>query len=459
MKVVVIGMSSLSQSFINEIGNRHHEMVLFHSQDLPPKELIDLINIEKIPIRDSDELIKRPEVYEADIILILSEDDGKNLLFSQILKFTHGKLLVKIDDSNLAHMIWENRRRLNIDHVINETLILSKEITHLFFENSGVPTVLFDEYRLTLSRISVNQEMDFVGSKVRDIPDLLNLNLVGLQRGKNVIVPNGDTEIHDDDKLYILGSVRDVYTFKKKHFIDPIWKRQSQKKFILYGASKYSEAIARGLLEHDADVVVIDRVRKKLRKIQAKLPEITTFRGDGLNGEFLKNIGIDEATGVVGASGAERDNVLFGLVARQAGQRNIAIIAKNKSLVDSLKIEYFTETFHANTSMIQELTRILDLESHFAFHLIPWLIQVYEVELEAEARVIGKRLSSLNLQPGFIIGGILRQGREVIPRGGTVLEEGDKVLIFTLPDTAHEVRKFIVPKPRRSILSRSRGRT
>lgn len=458
MKVVVIGISSLTQSFINEIGNRHHEMILLYQEDISPKKLNDLIDIRKIPIKNSDELIKRPEIYDADMILIMSEDDGKNLLFSQILKFAHGKLIVKIDRPDLAHMIWENRRRLNIDHVINETLTISHDIGHLFFENSGVPTVVFNEYRLNLSRVIVGREMDFIGSKVRDIPDFKNLNLVGLQRGKNVLVPNGDTEIHDDDKLYILGSLKDVYAFKKKYFIDPLWRRTTQKKFILYGANEFSEAIARELLDHEADVVVIDRDRERLRMIQSKLPEITTFRGDGLDGEFLKNIGIDEVTGVVGTSKKERDNVLFGLVARQAGQRNIVIIANTKSLVDSLNIEYFTETYHINTSMVQELTRILDLQSHFAFHLIPGLIQVYEIELEAEARVVGKQLASLNLAPGFIIGGILREGQEVIPRGYTVLREGDKVLIFTLPDVSYEVGKFIVPKPRKSIFSRSGGR-
>ncbi len=451
MKVVIVGISPLTQSFINEIGNRHHEMILFHQEDINPKRLKDLIDIKKIPLKDSDELIKRPEIYEADMILIMSEDDGMNLLFSQILKFVHAKLIVKINRPDLAHMIWENRRRLNIDHVINETLTISHEISHLFFENSGVPTVVFDEYRLNLSRVSVGREMDFIGSKVRDIPDFENLNLVGLQRGKNVLVPNGDTVIHDDDKLYILGSLRDVYAFKKKYFIDPLWRRRDQKKFILYGANDFSEVIARELLAHEADVVVIDRDRERLRIIQAKLPEITTFRGDGLDGKFLQNIGTDEVTGVVGASENERDNILFGLAARQAGQRTIVIISKTKSLVESLNIEYFTETFHINTSMVQELTRILDLKSHFAFHLIPGLIQVYEVE----ARVVGRQLFSLNLASGFIIGGILRGGHEVIPRGGTVLQEGDKVLIFTLPDVSYEIGKFIAPKPRRGLFGRT----
>ena len=61
----------------------------------------------------------------------------------------------------------------------------------------------------------------------------------------------------------------------------------------------------------------------------------------------------------------------------------------------------------------------------------------------------GKTIESLELSEGFLIGGIERKGKSVLPKGKTVLKEGDHLILFLLPECAGDLQKFIRRKAKR----------
>lgn len=51
-----------------------------------------------------------------------------------------------------------------------------------------------------------------------------------------------------------------------------------------------------------------------------------------------------------------------------------------------------------------------------------------------------------------LIGAIVRQNRVLIPNGQSVIQAGDRVIIFTMPDSIPVVEKlFVEPKMKRSL--------
>ena len=69
-------------------------------------------------------------------------------------------------------------------------------------------------------------------------------------------------------------------------------------------------------------------------------------------------------------------------------------------------------------------------------------VEAVEIELQAEAPVVGVAIGDLDRPDGMVIGGVLRDGEAIVPRGATVFAEGDRVIVFATPDSTAAVEKL-----------------
>jgi len=60
--------------------------------------------------------------------------------------------------------------------------------------------------------------------------------------------------------------------------------------------------------------------------------------------------------------------------------------------------------------------------------------------VEAGARAAGRPVARLGLPPGGVIGLIIREDQVLIPRGATVIQPGDEVLLFLKPEVEPRVQ-------------------
>jgi trk system potassium uptake protein TrkA len=72
-----------------------------------------------------------------------------------------------------------------------------------------------------------------------------------------------------------------------------------------------------------------------------------------------------------------------------------------------------------------------------------------EEKIAPGARAIGVAIKDLPLPPNCIISGIIRHGEIVLPRGITILEEGDEILAL-VDDAAREQLEKILGRPAES---------
>ena len=74
--------------------------------------------------------------------------------------------------------------------------------------------------------------------------------------------------------------------------------------------------------------------------------------------------------------------------------------------------------------------------------------------LELEARFgdkgdkKGHKIKSLGLPRGAVVGAIVRGDDVIIPRGDTVVEEHDQVIVFTLPENLEQVQQVFGKAPK-----------
>ena len=68
--------------------------------------------------------------------------------------------------------------------------------------------------------------------------------------------------------------------------------------------------------------------------------------------------------------------------------------------------------------------------------------EAIEVEVEPTSKAVGKTLADLKLPRSLIVGGVLRGEAAFVPRGDTVIEVGDRLIVISLPEGIPHVEKL-----------------
>ena len=84
------------------------------------------------------------------------------------------------------------------------------------------------------------------------------------------------------------------------------------------------------------------------------------------------------------------------------------------------------------------------LDTFWKFPDLLTLTSAYEVTLATGSPAIGKELTELGLPRESTVVAVLRDGHVVVPRGDTLLHEGDEVLVLVSGGVEDDVRRALV---------------
>jgi len=214
-------------------------------------------------------------------------------------------------------------------------------------------------------------------------------------------------------------------------------------KIVVVGGGKLVYFVCRSFISKGHDVVLINRHREECTWLSRRLHATVVF-GDGSDPQILEEAGAPAADAVLAVTPNDEDN----LVICQVAQLRFGV-PQTLALVNDPDHEL---TFRQLGVTAVSTTRILSslIEQRMAFdeitNLIPigeGQVNVTEVELGDESPVIGEPLHAVALPEDSLIACILRRGRPLVPRGGTILREDDHVIVITLPDNHTQVMRLL----------------
>ena len=68
--------------------------------------------------------------------------------------------------------------------------------------------------------------------------------------------------------------------------------------------------------------------------------------------------------------------------------------------------------------------------------------EAIEFRIDIGTRIAGRALKEVHFPRGAIVGMILRDGEFILPHGDDQVLPGDEVIVFSLPDSIHEVEEL-----------------
>ncbi|MGL5514104.1 MAG: TrkA C-terminal domain-containing protein, partial [Sporomusa sp.] len=69
--------------------------------------------------------------------------------------------------------------------------------------------------------------------------------------------------------------------------------------------------------------------------------------------------------------------------------------------------------------------------------------EAIELDISPTCRLAQKRLRDVKFPRPALVGAIVRDGNTLVPNGDSLVQAGDRIILFTLPDYAAKILTFI----------------
>lgn len=212
------------------------------------------------------------------------------------------------------------------------------------------------------------------------------------------------------------------------------------------GAGNVGTYIAADLTEGGHEVALIEQDPDVVARVRAALPKVKVVEADACEVTSLQELHLEEYDVMVATTGDDEDNLVVSLLAKQefAVPRVVARVnhPQNHWLFnESWGVDISVSTPHLLTALVEEAVAVGSLVRLMQFGDT----QLVEVTLAEGSPAIGQAISELGVPRDASIVAVIRGDRHVVvPRGETVMESGDEVLVLVNPESQDKVKSLLI---------------
>lgn len=210
---------------------------------------------------------------------------------------------------------------------------------------------------------------------------------------------------------------------------------------MLAGTGKIVYHLAKHFIKMSNEVIIVTPSKDEAKELAAIL-HIPIFAGDATEPAVLDDAGVVKADVVIALTSRDEDNLAICQIAGNiyGVQKTIALVndPENEDIFRKLNVSVAVSATSILSVLIEEqagLTAISKIVTLSAGN-----ITVSEVTLINGSFAEGKQLKDIGLPDNALIGGIERNGSVIIPRGGTALAAGDRLIIIS---THEDLKKTV----------------
>ncbi len=203
---------------------------------------------------------------------------------------------------------------------------------------------------------------------------------------------------------------------------------------IICGGGKVGWNLARELMDRNNEVTLIEQRRSRYLTIEQELEHQVQY-GDATELWVLERAGIQRADLVIAVTGDDEDNILICQVAKEKYlcDRIIARVnnPRNRDWFALLGIQPAVSATDLILRLIEH-----EVPSYGLVHLLDLRdeeLEIIEVEVAVGSPAAGRLVSEVKLPDGSLIISLLRGGKGFVPKGDSLIEAGDEVLLVLDP--------------------------
>ncbi|UWG48633.1 TrkA, K+ transport system, NAD-binding component [Halanaeroarchaeum sp. HSR-CO] len=441
MRLLVIGAGDVGSSIAASLSGSH-EVVVVDTD----RERVDALTYEYdvLPIHGdgtSLDVLEEADAAKADIVIASTDSDETNLAISGTIK-TISDAFTIARVQKLAYLeTWQrSHTAFGVDFMVCTDLLTAQSIVRLI----GLPTAKdvdpFAGGRVQMAEFEVPTGGPLTSRTIQQADQYDGLTFAAIVRDDEAIIPSGEDVIEAGDRVVVIGNPETVRQFATAVTAEETV--EASRDVVIVGGSSIGYQVARLLEERDIGPRLFESDPDRARTIAEQLPRTTVMEHDATDLDFLEREHVAEADIVVATLDSDEKTLLAALIAKRVGvERTVAVVdeAQYVDLFEAVGVDVAVNPREVTAEEITRFTRerraenVAILESGTA--------EVMELEIGADSSLTGRPISEAvrDFPEGVVIGAITRGGEFVVPRGDTVVEENDHLVLFAREGVVDDV--------------------
>ncbi|MBC8382331.1 MAG: NAD-binding protein [Candidatus Cloacimonetes bacterium] len=214
---------------------------------------------------------------------------------------------------------------------------------------------------------------------------------------------------------------------------------------IIVGGGKFVYFVAKNFQSKGHQVTIINKSLDECTWLSRKLKGIVVH-GDGTDPVILKDAKASQMDAILAVTPHDQDNLIICQIAQLNFQisKTLAYVndPDNEEIFRKLGITAAFSTTHMISNVIEQRTAYDDIVGLSS--VAGGKVNVTELIISKDFPVCDKRLDEIQLSDNGLIACIIRDDKQIIPHGTTILKEGDNIILISLPENHGEIIKTLM---------------
>lgn len=451
MRIIIVGAGEVGFHIAQRLAVENKEVVVIDKSADALRKIAETSDVQTVQgSGSSPEVLEDAGIAEADILLAVTDSDEINLIacfFANMLSKNVTKL------ARIRGGIYTNYKHLLTGEGVGITKIINpdEEVVNSILRLMSVPgAVEINEFaggKIRLIGINLPDDSPVVGVKLMDlrgkIGEDLGIVIAALVRDDKLIIPSGLDEIRKGDVVYFVCDIREQEDILQRMSVST----EPVREVLIVGGGNIGYKLAKALDNKFYHTRVLENRQKRCEFLSERLDRPIVLMGDSTDQEILREENIQNMDMVIAVTGDEETNILTCLLAKSLGAKSTVTRVNNfgyMPLIEPIGIDYMVcPRLSAINSLLHYIRRGRIISS----------VSIKGEEAEAleaialeDSPIVGKAIKDLNFPRGCLVLCFQRGDEVVIPRGDTVIQPKDQLIIISTRQNIPKVEKVLTTK-------------
>lgn len=389
--------------------------------------------------------LKEAQVDICDLFIGVTSLEEVNFTSAVISKRLGAKRTI-VRVSNVEFMMARKdsfMSEIGIDEVILPETLAAQEIQRLVTHSVLTDHFSFENGKLALMGIKIDEESKLLNRKLKDIypnGECKHFKNVAVLRFNETIIPNEDTVFHLNDHTYFISD-----PVGEESIMSITNKVQGEiKRIMILGGSKIGYHAAR-LLSKKYTVKIIEEDKARCHKLADHLSDTLIIQGDPRNLELLEEESLNEMDVVIAVTENSETNIISCLMAKNHGVKKTIALVENVDYIhisQGVGVDTMINKRLIAANFIFRYIRKGDVMAMAGLHGAD--CEVLEFEVNPSDPIYHKSIAKLKFPSGARIGGVIRDGEGIIPDNTFMFRDKDRVVVLCKPECINKVEKLFI---------------
>lgn len=442
MKIVIAGAGDVGSHLARLLSHEDQDILVIDENGARLNTLdanYNLMTLEGSPT--SFRVLREARVGSCDLFIAVTPSETDNIVACSIAKnLGAANTVARIS----SYDFMEDRNQdlvsnMGVDRLVYPEMLAAQEILTALRRSWVRNWFELHDGQIIVVGVKLRNGAPIVGMKLKEFAkSIRHFHISAIKRHHEIIIPRGDDELLDGDIVYIaalpqyIDELRNLTGKTARHV----------RRIIIMGGGKITIRFA-ALAGDEFKIKIIDDDPTVCRELPEKCPNCEIVCGDARDVDVLNEEGISDTDAFLALSPSSEANILTCMTAKELGIKKTVAEVENIQYIsqaENLNIgTVINKKLLASSTIFQTL---LDSDSSTSKCLALADAEVAELEAHPRSKVVGHPVRDLHLPSGMTIAGLVRNGVGQLVTGNTVIEGGDRVVVFSLSGLLHKVEKL-----------------